>query len=719
MPDADSIFWERVKKIDGAVLESIGLTREELFRLSDSFSFEPVGLYISDLDIGTYEVRQWTPATAVREFIQNAMDAECGPKLMCRPRIQRDGMYVVIANRGEPFGPEFLIYGYSSKREQNLKLYRGQFGEGAKGAMAALAARGLLTVIYTAYDDMAIVPVIYRGTIGAKSVNLLSYIIGKSTTARRMGYSVVVKVEDPDGTLYSKAKGLVFSYWLDMLRERGVDYQIVPLHEELPESVAKIYAGIEYNTEQFESYLVLLDTDDYRYNRVYVKDIYVGDEDRADVLDGGWYRDLAFSYNLWYSQLEPNRRRLSSDSVVTNTAVASFTIYDAVKHLVKRMKVVREMTYYIFTADKYYEELRTFNASSVIIDAVKETGLVEKHIVNAVSSALNVDPSEFTYVLSSGATLTSVVVAGVDDQYSVMSLLSNLGVTKGAVVVSDLLARLVSKLSGSMLFKISAKLSTVDSVLTTYPYASVAKVLEEVARLVVPTKDVSVSVAVMAPEVYGMAVRITPTVYSVLINKDRVDDIVKCISNSLFIDDRIISTCIRQSRLLGTFVHELAHVSIGEAETRAHGEKFSQALEHVFENLMMYYADIATSVVYALYGHQMFTERSHIQDALMNYIYSYLPQAEWDREKRNCIESSLLDVVKSMYISPYVIIPLGRGCYTEIPKLSEVMRMILAGTQRPALIAERLAEAHLQYSKSVAVLYFDVDKKVKEVYRTA
>jgi hypothetical protein len=71
-----------------------------------------------------------------------------------------------------------------------------------------------------------------------------------------------------------------------------------------------------------------------------------------------------------------------------------------------------------------------------------------------------------------------------------------------------------------------------------------------------------------------------------------------------------------------------------------------------------------------------------------------------------------------MYISPYVIIPLERGCYTEIPKLREVMSMILAGTQRPALIAERLAEAHLRYSKSVVVLYFDVDKKVKEVYRT-
>ena len=626
-----SFFWSRVQPINEDTLSGTGLSIDDVYAIADIYGFEPVGIYVSDLDIFTYKVREWGVLTAIREFIQNAMDAQCGPKIMCRPSIEYKNRELYISNTGDTLDETFIVYGYSTKRESSLGasfLYRGHFGEGAKGAISALLFEGRRVAIYSRRHnkpDFVIFPVVKKVvTEGGRALHLLSYIVGESNLATQSGASVVVRLDATEDDYYA-SRQLVFAYWLEMLKERGVSFAVVPVHEYVDREVYEWYLesitpgnirvkfgdvlSVSGNTitiprDMFRNYVVLIYDKDVQ-NRVYVKDIFVGDEGK--LLDSPrdptrthmyQYDTPSVSYNLYYAQLEPNRRKLTYNMYVSDLLFISSSIYAVMEYLLKyRHKVTREGDIVIFDSEDHFD---IYNTSYYISNRVKLSML---DVANIAAQVVGKTIDDF---MESGIPVAIAVedARGLND---IMKLFSALHVHRGIVIVNKMLAKGVDADIDVIKELMKKRMDTTGSVtLTGYPYDQVAQTLRIIAIAVASVltyglvEDVYVTIDLYkeGSEMAGYATKLSSKRWRISLGKYLVDAVVNDLVN-------YGTASLSVAKLMSVFAHEMAHVVIGEEErggsARPHGERFADALEKVFTRLIEDDAYI-NAVYYALYG---------------------------------------------------------------------------------------------------------------------
>lgn len=394
----------RIEPLNADSLEGTGLTVERVRDLAARYGFEPIGVVsLHGVDAASLE-KAGDVASAIREFLQNAMNAQCGPRIMCKPLIEyRDGE-LLIGNQGGSC-PEccLLIYGFSEWREKGgAYFYRGALeGTGCKGALAwALAnGRGVATYWRHGDEDLVFMPVMKK--VGG-SLKVLTYVVGWGNFTARYGQSVVVRL-DAAPSEYRVAQNMVFSYWLDMLKSIGVAYDLVPLHEAAPYEKLREYVEAATSgqvtlgeaprldaspaaapRDWFETYVALIHDKDVE-NRVYLKDVYLSDYVGEDPRRNTSLYHTALSYNLYFLPLEKNRLRITNLGVLRRTLELALAVDRVLEHFLEyrhRRYKLRKSALYVL--DGKYDDVD--NAPEEGLEKTAE--LDSRYVATAASRAL-------------------------------------------------------------------------------------------------------------------------------------------------------------------------------------------------------------------------------------------------------------------------------------------------------------------------------------------
>ena len=223
--------------------------------------------------------RDWDAMMAVREFIQNALDAEHEKlgydnidikihNIKSSPKIIGNHMSLVIEDQGDGITYKSFALGGEDK-----KCYlRGAYGEGMK--VAALYMSMKRKDVYIFSGDT-----VYKCYI-SKITNMLTISIGKSTTHTK-GTKVIIQ-----------------NFYLDQDEIDDIIYK--PHDPRIDIKSTSYYCGISCPDDMPNT---VMNTTDER-KRLYVRDMFVSYTDKI-------INDTFYSYNLWWVDLEPNRTNIS------------------------------------------------------------------------------------------------------------------------------------------------------------------------------------------------------------------------------------------------------------------------------------------------------------------------------------------------------------------------------------------------------------------------
>lgn len=750
------VFWQRILPINESTLEGASMTMRDLEEIASYYEFDPIGIYPSDLDVATYDARRWNLLTSIREFIQNAMDAECGYKIMCRPSMFYKDGYMYITNTGESIDEAFVTYGFSTKRENRSGasfLYRGHFGEGAKGAVATLLFNGYEMIIYSRRQkgrDLVFYPVVYRGYKGGRLVDHLGYIVGESNVATSMGKSVVIRIKI-DEHIYHTSRQLVFVEWLDMLKRAGVPYTLVPLHEYVKDEIYQLYlqslvSPIEARLGDqlvvdnkriiipkslFENYIVLID-DSSVDNRLYVKDIYVGEENRflsvgTDPKRTNDYTKYAVSYNLYFAELEPNRRKTSTPYYYVNALYIAHTIEQVLEYLLKyRHKRAYSNGIVVLTLDSYED---TSHDRSAIFD--KSFKISIEQVVPIITKVLNQPIEDF---MVSGVPII-VPVRNAKELVEAKAIFSALHVNRGVIIVNDIIREITGVSLKSIKSEMAKRLDTRSKrKLLGYPYDQIAKAVEimtlDLVRdrlLLTELLDVEVSIDEYEEESEaGGSSRFNPDLGKGYISIR--DEIVNGFIKEFVLDMYYFSPL---SELISVVVHEIAHIIVDiqnpGKRVEAHGYEFSKALETLLRK-MSTTDEYARLFIFAMYGilpENIFEIKNlgtvHLSRLAIEILYS----PKFYRLANDIIELATYEsdiskhaqtIVREIAIrfvreyAPYFIVERTGGTYSisevDNKTIFETLRSVTDPTD-PVLVANKLFSGN---SKIVLVVFIDPTK---------
>lgn len=223
--------------------------------------------------------RGWDAMMAVREFIQNALDAEHEKlgydnidikiyNIKSSPKIIGHHMSLVIEDQGDGITYKSFALGGEDK-----KCYlRGAYGEGMKVAALYMSMKGKDVYIFSG-------DTVYKCYI-SKITNMLTISIGKSTTHTK-GTKVVIQ-----------------NFYLD---QDEIDDIIYKPHDPRIDTKSTSYScGISCPDDMPNTVM----NTKYERNRLYVRDMFVSYTDKI-------INDTFYSYNLWWVELEPNRTNVS------------------------------------------------------------------------------------------------------------------------------------------------------------------------------------------------------------------------------------------------------------------------------------------------------------------------------------------------------------------------------------------------------------------------
>lgn len=234
--------------------------------------------------------RDWDAMMAVREFIQNALDAEHEKlgydnidikihNIRSSPKIIGNHLSLVIEDQGDGITYKSFALGGEDK-----KCYlRGAYGEGMKVAALYMSMKGKDVYIFSG-------DTVYKCYI-SKITNMLTISIGKSTTHTK-GTKVVIQ-----------------NFYLDQDEIDDIIYK--PHDPRIDIKSTSYYCGISCPDDMPNT---VMNTTDER-NRLYVRDMFVSYTDKI-------INDTFYSYNLWWVDLEPNRTNVSRISQLS-TAVST------------------------------------------------------------------------------------------------------------------------------------------------------------------------------------------------------------------------------------------------------------------------------------------------------------------------------------------------------------------------------------------------------------
>jgi len=271
----------------------------------NNFTGKPVFTKVYKTTEAVTPAVHWNVWECLREFVQNAMDE-------MTPEVTRDGEEVRSPIIGNDFGVEYdgdtwiwdrgrgvmveevLITGLSGKRTE-MKVKRGEFGEGIKKSVATLLSFGYEVEIYTRRGKL-IKPRIGLFTVEGRPVKIVEYIV-KAYDGVKIDLGTVVRIKRT--VRYRPEDFIVTGNTLGSVRDYV--FLVTPeCYEKLPEDLKARMRGNEVSSRDLHNVEPLCkDVKPYIVAKVWNKIL-----DRENVIA---YRDLLlkkdiksfFGYNIW------------------------------------------------------------------------------------------------------------------------------------------------------------------------------------------------------------------------------------------------------------------------------------------------------------------------------------------------------------------------------------------------------------------------------------
>jgi hypothetical protein len=291
----------------------------------------------------TYEQRRrWNEFLAIREIIQNALDAEqesVGYDSIA-VKIEKDRLGTWVKDRGPGIRHKAFVLG----GEQKPCEMRGTYGEGLKISLIWFTTKGYPLFFFT------------RGTLVyscyySKVADALVVVFGES-------------VHDTHGT-----KALILGYGLPAETYKKMYYKAAKFRTICRYS----YKGKDCNVETPN--LVLSPG-----GSLYVRDIYVNEIERILT------KPSFFSYNLWWVELEPNRETVNSGLQLGRELARLLESCTKITDMIEASLIEREFggIRYFLLDDKYFETSIPYSRpTDGVLSAVQR--LLANHGITAYS----------------------------------------------------------------------------------------------------------------------------------------------------------------------------------------------------------------------------------------------------------------------------------------------------------------------------------------------
>jgi len=232
--------------------------------------------------------RDWDEIMALREFIQNSLDAE-HEKFgydNINIKIENTPTGLIIEDRGNGINYKAFALGGEDK-----KCYlRGAYGEGLKVAALYMSMKGKDVYVFSG-------DIVYKCYI-SKITHMLTIAIGKSTTR------------------IAGTKVLINKFHIDQAKIDNIIYHPDDPHIDNKSTTYYFYRGCEQDMPN-----TVMQLSPTRRNKLYVRDMFVNYTDK--IIGKTFY-----SYNLWWVDLEPNRTNVSRISQLSSAIEYTLTELD-------------------------------------------------------------------------------------------------------------------------------------------------------------------------------------------------------------------------------------------------------------------------------------------------------------------------------------------------------------------------------------------------------
>jgi len=288
--------------------------------------------------------RDWDEIMALREFIQNSLDAE-HEKFgydNINIKIENTPTGLIIEDRGNGINYKAFALGGEDK-----KCYlRGAYGEGLKVAALYMSMKGKDVYVFSGN-------IVYKCYI-SKITHMLTIAIGKSTT-RIPGTKVIINKLHID--------------------QKKIDNIIYHPNDPRIKNKSTIYYS-DRSCDQCMPNTVIQMSSNER-NRLYVRDMFVN---YTDKIVGKTF----YSYNLWWVNLEPNRTNVSRTSQLASAI--EYTLPEAypffIKHLIESNleHIATPHEYYRVNDNNLFELKECYFTSSPILEIAIDDIMHKYHI---------------------------------------------------------------------------------------------------------------------------------------------------------------------------------------------------------------------------------------------------------------------------------------------------------------------------------------------------
>ena len=288
----EKMEYELIRWVESVRLENPTLYEQIIY---DPYEIKPYivrydFVFSTGMTVDYPRRRGWDDWMAIREFIQNALDIE--EKMFGYENIKVDVFVDDLGTHVADRGPGITIDAFKVGGSDKGCADRGYFGEGMKVAAAYFAGEGYPVYVFTRKGQ------VYKAFVPYGS-NLLLVALGRAT---RTQYGTEVIIHDyrfsPE-----KVSEIVFQKWLEA-------------HPEVKILTRKKTHTINCPVDKPNTIVYV---DGGMVDKLWVRDIYV------NTLSHITGRKAIFGYNLWWPNLEPNRRNVSSLGELTSEAAEVFT----------------------------------------------------------------------------------------------------------------------------------------------------------------------------------------------------------------------------------------------------------------------------------------------------------------------------------------------------------------------------------------------------------
>lgn len=275
-------------------IETVRLRHEDLYNIA-SYIPDDLKEYIDkfeliwtiSLSVDYAEAREINEEIAVRELIQNALDAEheAYDYYGIDVKVYNSKLGTHVADRGRGITWRAFIIG---KSEKPPEYSRGKFGEGLKIASLYLASKNIDTYIFTKYKGK---PIVFKVTAYGRESTVIALGTVKKWIGRE-GETTNVLVKG-----YTLDRDLVdLIYW-----KNNKSLSVIHSLE------SKV---VDENTGEVRHIVEHVFEDKDERKKLYVRDMFV------NTFHEIFNKNAIYSYNLWDIELEPNRKMVRNPSEV-------------------------------------------------------------------------------------------------------------------------------------------------------------------------------------------------------------------------------------------------------------------------------------------------------------------------------------------------------------------------------------------------------------------